>query len=185
MWVWILSISTSKLRKFKVLSSYQLYAGSVEGLFVLSTHVQFCMAIVFACVQHALCYCCKLAIINFSADRKFCKLTPSWETWNVMATFELALAPYAALTDAMSMEKTVGICELYPLLLKIERYSQQAVTSEDLSQEELNLAAAIRKRIWEYMDKRYALCSSENVHEFVRLPCICSRCRVRVIVCLV
>ena len=90
-----------------------------------------------------------------------------------MATLELALAPYAALTDAMSMEKTVGICELYPLLLKIERYSQQAVTSEDLSQEELNLAAAIRKRIWEYMDKRYALCSSENVQEFVRLPCIC------------
>lgn len=75
----------------------------------------------------------------------------------MMCLFEAALEPYSSLTDAMSMEKKVGICELYPLLLKIQTYAQLPITNEDLTEGQLDLAIDIRNKIWDYMDKRFAL----------------------------
>lgn len=52
------------------------------------------------------------------ADRKYQKLVPTWETVCAMEMFVETLKPFSAVTDSMSMEKTVGICSLLPLLEK-------------------------------------------------------------------
>ena len=91
---------------------------------------------------------------SYLADWKFAKLTPNWETWNVMSLFEATLKPYAELTDAMSMEKSVGICKLYPLLLKVQTKSERSVDNDELTVEQVANSLDIRRKIWEYMDCR-------------------------------
>lgn len=72
-----------------------------------------------------------------------------------MAQFTTILQPYSQLTDAMSMELKVGICELYPLLLKIQAFSDQPIEHDDLTEDQIKEAVEMRKKIWEYMDNRY------------------------------
>lgn len=72
-----------------------------------------------------------------------------------MEFFEATLRPFAELTDAMSMERTVGICKLFPLLKKIQTYSQRPIDDNDeLTEAQLAQALTIRGKIWDYMDKR-------------------------------
>lgn len=68
--------------------------------------------------------------------------------------FVLTLMPFHALTDAMCMEKTVGVCSLYPLLEHIKQQCEAPVAGDLITEELAKTAKQIRTQIWDYIIER-------------------------------
>ena len=80
-------------------------------------------------------------------------MSPDWETICCMEMFVDTLKPFSTLTDAMSMEKSVSICSLYPLLLHIKDQCDAEI-SADINAELKAISKSIRASIWSYINDR-------------------------------
>lgn len=87
-------------------------------------------------------------------DKKYGKICPTWEHNCTMEMFVLTLMPFHALTDAMCMEKTVGVCSLYPLLEHIKQQCEAPVAGDLITEELAKTAKQIRTQIWDYIIER-------------------------------
>ena len=63
------------------------------------------------------------------------------------------LKPFSALTDAMSMEKAVGVPSILPMLLKIKDECQREIAVE-LTDSLKETSKEIRCAIWSYIEDR-------------------------------
>ena len=86
-------------------------------------------------------------------DRKYAKLSPSWETQCCMEMFVETFQPFSQLTDALSMEKTVSICSVYPLLQHIKESCEKTIDA-DVSAPLLEASKLMRASIWTYINER-------------------------------
>lgn len=72
----------------------------------------------------------------------------------------------------MSVEKSVGVCNLYPLLQHIKDQCTSAADIEDITQAHKTMSSSVRANILTYIDKRYVYKGHRSIIDsiFLFLP---------------